>query len=72
MKTIKELKRLIPAMAVGVKKYVAPTALMAAVLNNQGESVALGEENDIFEFLAFVLQRIQDFLEWRKKQTDSA
>jgi len=47
---IKELKKIFGLMAVGNKKYVEPGPVLKAIIDDNGNQIQIGEENDIREF----------------------
>ena len=50
MKLIHELKVIFTKMALGKKKYLDPSSVLDAVLDDQGEKLAIGDERDISEY----------------------
>ena len=58
MKLIKELQTLFATMALGKCKYINPSGVLEAVVDDQGDRVAIGEEKDISEYNSTLLQRI--------------
>ena len=47
-------------MAVGNKKYVEPGLVLKAIIDDNGNQIQIGEENDIREFNQVFLSRISD------------
>ena len=50
MKLIKELQQLFTAMAVGKCKYLNPSGVLEAVVDDLGDRITIGEEKDISEY----------------------
>ena len=50
MKLVKELQMIFTTMALGNKKYLDPSGVLEAVVDNHGDRVAIGEEKDISEY----------------------
>ena len=67
MQLIRELQILFSTMALGNKKYLDPNGVLKSVLDNQGDQVAIGEENDISEYNSILLTRIQDAFTWKRE-----
>lgn len=60
MNLINELQILFAKMALGDFKYLDPIGVLDAVVDDQGDKVAIGEERDISEYNSILLQRIRD------------
>ena len=45
-------------LAVGKKKYLDPSGVLDAVVDDQGDKVAIGDEKDISEYNRILLARI--------------
>jgi hypothetical protein len=54
-------------MALGKKKYLNPSKVLDAVVDDQGDKVAIGDEKDINEYNVILLQRIQDAFDYAKQ-----
>lgn len=67
MKLIHELQILFASMALGKKKYLDPNGVLKAVVDDQGDQVAIGDEKDISEYNSILLTRIQDAFNWKKE-----
>lgn len=50
MKLIKELQILFATMALGRKKYLNPSGVLDAVVDDQGDNINFGDEKDISEY----------------------
>ena len=50
MQLIKELQKLFTTMALGKNKYLNPSGVLNAVVDDHGDKVTIGEEKDISEY----------------------
>lgn len=72
MNLIKELQILFTTMALGKKKYLNPSGVLQAVVDDQGDKLAIGDEKDITEYNVVLLQRIQDAFDYVKDKENEA
>ena len=54
-------------MTMGNKKYVNPSGVLQAIVDDNGNQIQIGEENDIREFNNIFLSRISDTLKAHAK-----
>lgn len=52
-------------MALGKKKYLDPSRVLDAVVDDQGFKVSIGDEKDISEYKQILLNRVQDAFNWK-------
>ena len=64
MKLVRELQWLFTRMATGKVKYLNPSGVLESVVDDQGDRLTIGEEKDISEYNATLLQRIQDAFDY--------
>ena len=62
---IKNMKLLFASMTIGNKKYADPTDVLRSITNIEGRPLELGDQQDIGEFNAEFLSRIQDGLNYK-------
>ena len=58
LQLIRELQVIFSTLAVGKKKYLDPSGVLDAVVDDQGDKVAIGDEKDISEYNRILLARI--------------
>jgi len=59
------MKLLFASMTIGNKKYADPTDVLRSITNIEGRPLELGDQQDIGEFNAEFLSRIQDGLNYK-------
>lgn len=68
---VKNLQSLFAYMAASDRKYIDPNDVIKSIVDEQGQPIQIGDQQDIGEFMVTFLLRLDEGLQQQQEQKDN-